>query len=77
MQKIVLINHSAIIKVHLIEAPNFQTWKIKNSTNQQYIYRKDIEHFYHSFVYSSVSLLSGIYPLPAMYSLLVTLYVME
>ena len=27
---------------------------------------------YHSFMYSPVSLLSGIYPLPAMHSLLVT-----
>ena len=37
-------------------------------------YRKDIEHLYHAFVYSPVSLLSGIYPLPAMHSLLATLY---
>ena len=40
-----------------------------------YSYRKYIEHLYHAFVYSPVSLLSGIYPLPAMHSLLVTLYV--
>ena len=36
-------------------------------------YRKDTEALYHSFMYSLVSLISGIYPLPAMHSLLVTL----
>ena len=36
-------------------------------------YCKDTEPLYHSFIYSLVSLLSGIYPLPAMHSLLVTL----
>ena len=41
------------------------------------VYRKDTEPLYHNFMYSFVSLLSGIYPLPAMHSLLVTLYVME
>ena len=40
-----------------------------------YSYRKDTEPFYHSFMNSLASLLSGIYPLPAMHSLLVTLYV--
>ena len=35
-------------------------------------YHKDTEPLYHSFMYSLVSLLSGIYPLPAMHSLLVT-----
>ena len=40
-------------------------------------YRKDTEHLYNCFMYSLVSLLSGIYPLPAMHSLLVTLYVVE
>ena len=35
-------------------------------------YRKDTEPLYHSFMYSLVSLLSSIYPLPAMHSLLVT-----
>ena len=40
-------------------------------------YRKDTEPLYHSFMYSLVSLLSSIYPLPAMHSLLVTLYVTE
>ena len=39
--------------------------------------RKDTEPLYHSFMYSLVSLLSRIYPLPAMHSLIVTLYVME
>ena len=29
------------------------------------VYGKDIEHLYHAFMYSLVSLLSGIYPLPA------------
>ena len=37
-------------------------------------YRKDIEPLYHSFMYSLVSLLSGLYSLPTMHSLLVTLY---
>ena len=43
-------------------------------THVSSIYRKDTEPLYHSFMYSVVSLLSGIYPLPAMHSLLVTLY---
>ena len=38
-------------------------------------YHKDTEPLYHSFIYSLVSLLSGIYPLPAMHSTLFTLYV--
>ena len=38
-------------------------------------YCKDIKPSYHSFMYSLVSLLSGIYPLPTMHSLLVKLYV--
>ena len=40
-------------------------------------YCKDTEPSYHSFMYSPLSLLSGIYPLTAMHSLLATLYVME
>ena len=40
-------------------------------------YRKDTESLYHSFMYSLISLLSSIYPLSAMPSLLVTLYVSE
>ena len=40
-------------------------------------YCKDTEPFYHSFMYSLVSPLSSIYPLPTMHSLLVTLYVTE
>ena len=36
-------------------------------------YRKDTEPFYHSFMYSLISLLSGIYPFLAMNSLLVTI----
>ena len=35
---------------------------------------KILNLLYHSFIYSLVSLLLGIYPLPAMHSLLVTLY---
>ena len=35
--------------------------------------RKDTKPLYHSFLYSLVSLLPGIYPLPAMHLLLVTL----
>ena len=38
-----------------------------------YYYHKDTEPLYHSFMYSLESLLSSIYPLPAMHSLLVTL----
>ena len=40
--------------------------------NKDCFYRKDTEHLYHAFVYSPVSILSGIYPLPAMHLLLVT-----
>ena len=40
-------------------------------------YLKDTKPLYHSFMYSLVSLLSGIYPLTAMHSLLVTLYMTE
>ena len=39
-----------------------------------YSYHNDTEPLYHSFMYS---LVSGIYSLPAMHSLLVTLYVTE
>ena len=35
-------------------------------------YHKDTEPLYHAFMYSPVSLFSGIYSLPAMHSLLVT-----
>ena len=41
-----------------------------------FVYLKDTEPLYHSFMYSPVSLLSSIYPLPKMDSLLVSLYVM-
>ena len=41
-----------------------------------YFYHKDTEPLYHSFMYSFVSLLSGIYPLPVMHSLLATLYLL-
>ena len=44
----------------------------KNGSFPQCNYHKDIEHLYHAYVYSPVSLLSGIYSLPAMHSLLVT-----
>ena len=37
-----------------------------------WVYRKDTEALYHSFMYSLVSLLSSIFQLPAMHSLLVT-----
>ena len=40
-------------------------------------YHKDTEPLHHSVMYSLVSLLSSNYPLPAMHSLLVTLYVTE
>ena len=52
----------------------------KNAHDTNFIslgYRNDTEPLYHPFMYSLVSLLSGIYPLPAMHSLLVTLYVTE
>ena len=39
------------------------------------VYHKDTEPLYHSFMYSFVSLLSGIYPLRAIHSWHVTLYV--
>ena len=38
---------------------------------------KDTEPLYHSFMYSLVSLFSGIYSLPAIHLLLVTLYVIK
>ena len=38
---------------------------------------KILNLLYNYFMYSLVSLLSGIYPLPAIHSLLVTLYVVE
>ena len=38
---------------------------------------KATEPLYHTFMYSFVSLLSGIYPISAIHSLLVTLYVTE
>ena len=41
------------------------------------LYRKDTEPLHHYFMYSVVTLLSGIYPLPAMHSLLVTFNVTE
>ena len=40
-------------------------------------YHKDTEPLYHSIMYSLVSLLSGIYPLPSKHSLLVTLYLSD
>ena len=40
-------------------------------------YRKDTEPLYYFFMCLLVSLHSGIYPLPAIHSLLVTLYVTE
>ena len=40
-------------------------------------YRKDTEPLFHSFMYTLVSILSGIYPLPAMHSLLATVYAKE
>ena len=48
-----------------------------NKKSSKFKYCKDTEPLYHSFFYSLVSLLSGIYPLLAMHSLLVTLYVTE
>ena len=44
------------------------------SERQLSMYCKDTEPLHCSFMYSLVSLLSGIYPLPAMHSLLVKLY---
>ena len=38
-------------------------------------YHIDTEPLYHAFMYSLVSLHSGIYPLPAIHSLLVTIYI--
>ena len=37
--------------------------------NVQHFYHEDTEHLYHAFMYS---LLSSVYPVPAMHSLLVT-----
>ena len=49
---------------------------LKNSTTYFSHFCKDTEPLYHSFMYSLVSLLSDIYPLPAMHSLLVTQFVL-
>ena len=38
------------------------------------LYRKDTEHLYHFFMYSLVTLLSGIYPLHACYNYTLTRY---
>ena len=62
------------VQNNLIVSPNNQDKYWTNIGGHCYRYRKDIEHLYHAFVYSPVSFLSGIYPLPAMHSLLVTLY---
>ena len=59
-----MVLHELVLSVHQIF--------IKQCT-----YRKDTEPLYHFLMYSLVSLLSGIYPLLAMHSLLVTLYVTE
>ena len=40
-------------------------------------YRKDTEPLYHSFMYNLVSIISSIYPLPAMDSLLVTILILD
>ena len=48
-------------------------WSRHAINHLQNAYRKDTETLYHSFMYSLVSFLSRIYPLPAMHSLLVTL----
>ena len=44
-----------------------------DSASTQSKYHKDTETLYHSFMYSLVSILSGIYLLPATHPLLVTL----
>ena len=44
--------------------------KIKNHLGYSFN-QNNIEHLYHAFMYSPVLLLSGIYPVPAMHSLLV------
>ena len=36
-------------------------------------YRKDIEHLYHAFMYSPISLLSGIYPIITSYKLTINI----
>ena len=41
--------------------------------NNYKLYRKDTEYLYHSFMYSLVSLLSGIYPFYATHSSLITI----
>ena len=51
--------------MYIPKSETFEIWTILQ-------YRKDTEHLYHAFVYSLVSFLSGIYPLLAMHSLLVT-----
>ena len=47
------------------------TWNQPNGTPER---AGGVRKTYHAFMYSLVLLLSGIYPLPAMHSLLVTNY---
>ena len=44
-----------------------------SASGSQPLYRKDTETLYHAFMYQLVSLLSGIYPVLAMHSLLATI----
>ena len=59
----------------MVLIPSFNLFIFHSSHSHPYLCHnhKDTEPLYHSFMYSLVSLLFGIYPLPAMHSLLVTL----
>ena len=67
------VNKSILVSLVITNLKKFDQFSIKSCLT----YREDTEPLYHSFMYSLVSLLSGIYPIPAipaMHSLLVTLY---
>ena len=63
---------NCIFYAERISSPlRFICFEIKKIYNYSFLYHKDFENLYHTFMYSPVALLSGIYPLPAMHSLLV------
>ena len=80
-----IIHHPILVLLYNYSWNHFSTkfhiWKFRFYKDSKIAsfknYRKDTESLYHSFMYSLVSLLSSTFPLPAMHSLLVTLYVME
>ena len=60
------------IIVYIIHSPHSVIWWESEANSRKYT-----ETLYHPFMYSPVSLLFSIYPIPAMHSLLVTFYVTD